>query len=205
MRKKFKIFLLILGILIILFVTTNIYTIFLKPLDIGIEIEKKYGDVILVLGGGLRPRVELGYSTKERLELAVEIFKQRKRPILLSGGSLYKRSPAIGKMKAFFKKYNINEEYIFFEGKSQNTYESCINSKILIDERKLKEVIVCTSPYHQKRCSMILKKLDFQNFKIARMDHSEIFNPQSIKQRLRNIWLIIREYFAILKFTFQNK
>jgi len=148
-------------LLILLFLTTNIYMVFLKPLDIGIKIDKSYGDVILVLGGGLRPRIEFGYSTKERLELAVKIFKQKNRPILLSDGSLYKRSPVIGKMKDFFKHYNIDEEYIIFEGKSQNTYESCVNSKKIIDEKKLVEVIVCTSPYHQKRSRMILKKLEF--------------------------------------------
>lgn len=199
------IFLVITGLLVILFLSTNVYMIFLKPLNVGIEIDREYGDVILVLGGGLRPRVEFGFSTKERLELAVEIFIQRNRPILLSDGSLYKNSPAIGKMKDFFRKNNVSEEYLFFEGKSQNTYESCINSKKIIEDKKMKEVIVCTSPYHQKRSRMILNRLDFQNFKIARMEKSEIFNARTIKQRMRNLKLIIREYFAILKFSLQKK
>lgn len=205
MKKKIFIFLILLSVLVILFLTTNLYLIFLKPLNVGIDIDKKYGDVILVLGGGLRPRVEFGYSTKERLDLAVAIFKQRSRPILLTDGSLYQNSPAIGKMKEYFKKCNIDEAFILFEGKSQNTYESGINSKQIIDEKKMNQVIVCTSPYHQKRSRMILSHLNFRDFKIARMRNSEIFKPGTIKQRLRNIKLITREYFAILKFTLQKK
>jgi uncharacterized SAM-binding protein YcdF (DUF218 family) len=70
---------------------------------------------------------------------------------------------------------------------------------------KSKEVIVCTSPYHQDRAQMILNYLKLDNFKIARMKHSEIYKARTVRQRLRNSWLIFREYMAILKFKIFKK
>ena len=42
MKKKIFIFLILLSVLVILFLTTNLYLIFLKPLNVGIDIDKKY-------------------------------------------------------------------------------------------------------------------------------------------------------------------
>lgn len=184
---------------------SDFYKIFIKPLDIGKKIDKNYGDVILVLGGGLRPKVKIGYSTKERLRLAVRLFKQKKRVIIISDGSLYKRSPAIKKMKDYLFKHNIKDKYILIEGKSQTTFDNCVNAKNIIDKNHFKELIICTSPYHQKRTEMILKYLNFKTFKIAKMYNSEIYQSNNVKQRLRNSKLILREYFAIVKLKIFKK
>lgn len=183
-----------------LFLFTNIYLIFLGPLDIGTEVDSHYGDVILVLGGGLKKGRELGYSTEERLKLAVELFKQKNRMIIISGGSLYKGSPAIKKITDFFLTNGIEKEYLRFEGKSQTTFDNLFYSNQMIADMKFKEIIIATSPYHQGRSRMILSYLGLTNFKIVKMKTSEIYQAGSIAQRLRNLKLIFREYLAILKF-----
>ncbi len=204
MKKKLKYFLLTLGLAILvltaLLVFTNFYMIFLGPLEKGLEVDNNYGDVILVLGGGLRKGPEIGFSTEERLLLAIELYKQKKRIIIVSDGSLYHRSPAIKKITAFLTNNGVEKEYIHLEGKSQTTFDSFYYTQELLEEMKSEEVIVCTSPYHQERAQMILDHLKLKNFKIARMEHSEIYQSRTIKQRLRNSWLIFREYLAILKF-----
>lgn len=199
-----KYFLLTLGlvtlVLTALLFFTNIYMIFLGPLESGLDVDDDYGDVILVLGGGLRKGREIGYSTEERLLLAIDLFKQKKRMIIVSDGSLYPHSPAIKKITGFLTKNGVEKEYIHLEGKSQTTFDSFYYTQEMLEEMKSKEVIVCTSPYHQERAQMILNHLKLKNFKIARMKHSEIYQARTIKQRLRNSWLIFREYMAILKF-----
>ncbi|HLP45513.1 MAG TPA: YdcF family protein [Candidatus Kapabacteria bacterium] len=199
MKKKmiYLLALLVLGCGIFLF--TDMYLLFLEPLDTGITVNGDYGDVILVPGGGTK-RGELGYSTEERLLLAVDLFKQKKRTIIVSGGSAYKGSPAVKRYLVFFSRYNIRKEYLRFEGRSQTTYDNFFNSHKMIDDMKLQEIIVCTSPYHQRRSQMIISYLGLTNFKIAKMKTSEIYQARNISQRLRNIWLITREYLAILKF-----
>lgn len=182
-----------------IFLFTDIYLLFLKPLDIGSEIEADYGDAILVPGGGSK-RGELGNSTEERLLLAVDLFKQKKRIIIVSGGSAYKGSPAVKRYVAFFSKHGIGKENLRFEGRSQTTFDNFSNTQEMIAEMKLKEVIIATSPYHQGRSRMILSYLGLKNYKIARMKTSEVYRAESISQRLRNTWLISREYLGIVKF-----
>lgn len=198
--KRIRYVFILLLAFIALFLFTDIYTLFLKPLDTGIEIESPYGDVILVLGGGLKKGRELGYSTEERLKLTVDLFKQKKRTIIVSGGSLYKGSPAIKMISDYFQEHGVDPAYVQFEGKSQTTYDNFIYTSEMINRMKFKEVIVSTSPYHHRRSRMMLSYLGFHNFKISRMKRSEIYQADSIRQRLRNMKLIFREYLAILKF-----
>jgi uncharacterized SAM-binding protein YcdF (DUF218 family) len=204
--KKYTILtLVLLAVLVLVMVLTNVYLLMLKPLESGIEIAEDYGDVILVLGGGLRKGRQIGYSTEERLLLAVQLYKQRNRPMIISGGSMYRGSPAIKKITAFLEERGVRQEDIKFEGKSQTTFDHFLNARKLIDEMKAGEVILCTSPYHQARAGMILRYLGVKNFKIARMNHSEVFQADSIKQRMRNLKLVLREYMAIIKFKLFKK
>jgi len=192
-------------VLIALFLFTDIYLVFLGPLDVGIDVDDGYGDVILVLGGGLKKGRELGFSTEERLNLAVELFNRKKRPIIISGGSLYRKSPARKKIRDYFIARGIDAQYLEFEGKSQTTFDNFYYTHEMIDSKKFKEIIVSTSPYHQRRSRMILSYMGFVNVKISRMTRSEVYQANSIRQRLRNMKLIFREYLAILKFKIFKK
>jgi len=203
MKRRVKYFIMIMVALILvigLIIFSNLYTVFLSPLDVGIDIDKNYGDVILVLGGGLRKGLEIGYSSEERLILAIELFHRKNRTIIISDGSLYPRSPAIKKFTDFLVKRGVPKHYIQIEGKSQTTFDNFFYTQQMIDKMKSREVIVCTSPYHQRRARIILNYLKLENFKIARMKKSEIYHPNSVSQRSRNLWLILREYLAIVKF-----
>lgn len=178
---------------------------FLKPLDAGEKINKDFGDMILVLGGGLKRGYEIGFSTEERLNLAVKLYNQKKRVIVISDGSLYKGSPAIKKFINFLLNKGVEREHIKYEGKSQTTYDNIVYARGLLARGEFKQIIVCTSPYHQRRSAMILSHLKIKNFKIAIMKESEIYHPGTIKQRLRNIRLVFREYSGILKFKLLKK
>jgi len=205
MKKKIKYILLALLLVTALFVFTDVYLVFLGPLKTGTDIGKSYGDSILVLGGGLRKGPEIGYSTEERLLLAVELFHQKKRIVIISDGSLYRRSPAIKKMTDFLEEKGIPKEYLRLEGKSQTTFDNFFYTKDIIKKLNSKEVIVCTSPYHQKRAELMMKYLEIGDFRVAEMKHSEIYQANSIKQRFRNMRLIIREYMGIIKFKLFGK
>lgn len=197
--------LIVLVVFIAIFLFTDIYLVFLGPLDVGVDVGDGYGDVILVLGGGLKKGRELGFSTEERLNLAVELFKRKERPIIISGGSLYRGSPARKKIRDYFIVRGVAGRYIEFEGKSQTTFDNFFYTHEMIDNKKFKEIIVSTSPYHQRRSRIILSYMGFANVKISKMERSEVYQAGSIGQRLRNMKLIFREYLAILKFKIFKK
>lgn len=198
--KKIKILLLVFLFMFLLFILTDVYLLLLKPLDTGVEITKNQGDIMLVLGGGLKSGNKIGVSTAERLEKAVQLYQVKEMKIIVSDGSLYRKSPAIKMFKEYLVGKGIKPEHILFEGKSQTTYENFIYTKNMLINEKSKAVLVITSPYHQKRSSIIMKYLNLNNYKVIKVDKSEVYQADSIRQRIRSLRLIIREYFGLLKF-----
>lgn len=198
--KKLKILSIIFLFLFFLFLLTDLYLVLLKPLDTGDRTEKRSGNMILVLGGGLKTGNKIGISTKERLEQAIDIYKKKNMTILISDGSLYKRSPAIKMFRDFLTGRGVSSEHILFEGKSQTTFENFLYTKNMIIDSGSDEILVCTSPYHQKRSEVIISHMNLENYKVVKMDRSEVYQAGSIKQRLRNLRLIVREYFGLVKF-----
>lgn len=184
---------------------TDFYHLLLPPLNIGQEIENGYGEVILVLGGGMKKGRTLGYSTEERLQLAADLFRKKNCLIVISGGSLYQRSPAIKMIKDFFRERGVAESFLYFEGKAQTTFDNFFYALRIIETLGKHQVIVVTSPYHQRRSRIMLNYMGYNDFRIARMADSEIYQSDNMGQRLRNIRLIMREYFAILKFKVLKK
>jgi uncharacterized SAM-binding protein YcdF (DUF218 family) len=208
MKKKTKFFLaasILILLLVLSFLFTDVYLVLLGPLETGAVIHDDYGDTILVLGGGLRKGRKIGYSTEERLVLAAELFRRKKRIIIISDGSLYRKSPAIKKITDFLVKNGVDKQYIRLEGKSQTTVDSFYYTREILEKLNAREIIVCTSPYHQRRARLILNRLKLTDFKIARMRRSEIHQAHSVGQRMRNLWLIVREYLAIVKFEVSGK
>lgn len=198
--KRFKIFSLISFFLFLLFLLTDIYLVLLKPLDTGNNIDIQSADILLVLGGGLKAGNEIGVSTAERLEQAIDIYKTKKMTILVSDGSLYKKSPAIKMFRDFLTKKGVDSKHILFEGKSQTTFENFLYTKSIIKKNNFHEILVCTSPYHQMRSEVIIDHMKLENYKVVKMNISEVYQAGSIRQRLRNLRLVIREYFGLLKF-----
>ena len=176
----------------------------LNPLEAGEEIPLEYGDVILVLGGGLRPKLHLGFSTEERLEAAVSLYHQRARTILVSDGSLYASSPAVPRLLAWLADRGVPPGHVILEGRSQNTRENLVNGLTLIRKNGKTQVIACTSPYHKTRVKLLMTQLGYRDFKIARMVRSEIRSNSGAGQWFRNMRLILREYLAILRFHLLN-
>ncbi|MBN1195837.1 MAG: YdcF family protein [Candidatus Aminicenantes bacterium] len=172
----------------------------LESLEAGESVPADYGDVILVLGGGLRPKLNFGYSTAERLKLAVALYRQTPRSVIVSDGSLYRGSPAVPVMKNWLTHQGIAPEHIILEGRSQNTMENLTHGLELVNSLGFRQVIACTSPYHQARVKMIMRHLGYNDFRIARMHTSEIRLNSGVRQWLRNLRLLAREYLAILRF-----
>jgi len=203
--RKLKFLSLLIIFLVLLFLLTDVYLLLLKPLDSGSEYRDNSGDILLVLGGGLKARNEIGVSTIERLDLAVKIYKRKRMKILVSDGSLYQKSPARKMFLDFFSENGVTDSDVIFEGRSQTTFENFSFTENLIKNDGRMETLVCTSPYHQRRSQNIIDYLNLKNYDVIRMGSSEIYQAGSIRQRIRNLKLIIREYVGLLKFKLFRK
>jgi len=88
---------------------------------------------------------------------------------------------------------------VIFERKSINTFQNCLNASRIADTTGYREIIIVTSPYHQYRAKMLLDKLLKSDFKIARMNDSEVYVNSSFLKKSRNFRFIFKEYIAIAK------
>jgi hypothetical protein len=118
-------------------------------------------DLIAVLGGGIT-QGNLGISTTERLNALLKTYmSKRKKPAIL----ICEYPKGKEKMKRFIKNY-IKEDfteavshykYIETTGGTENNIKDILT--YLKTQHNIKSVMIVTSPYHQRRTNLILKKL----------------------------------------------
>ena len=107
-------------------------------------------DYILVLGG----------NSIDRIQEAVKIYNQYKKPIILSGG--YIRKSGIKECdiyKRYAREHGVLEKDILTEENSQNTYENIINSFQILINKKKPHLLVVSSVQHLYRISKTISKV----------------------------------------------
>lgn len=130
-------------------------------------------DVIVILGGMIntltphQSRVEL-LGSADRLTDAILLYKAGKANyILYSGGSGLLFEPETKEAplaKKFLLSFGIPEDKILLESESRNTFENGFNTKKILEEKKLKRIILITSAFHMKRAYSIFQKLGIETF-----------------------------------------
>ena len=134
------------------------------PLKVGGSVPADFGDVIIVPGCGCNP----GRGTEERLNLASSLYQLKKRKVIISEGTCFphEREGLIDRMVIEWK---IDEGDIIWDTLSLSTQENIKNSQVLAKAYGCENAIVCTSPFHQMRCGILMFKHWDGEFKIAKM------------------------------------
>lgn len=125
-------------------------------------------DAIVVLGGMINTvskfsnRVELTGSA-DRLTDSILLWKAGKaKYILFTGGSgiLFEQELKEASFaEKFLLDFGIPQSQILLESESRNTFENGLYTKKILEEKKLKRIILVTSAFHMKRSVAIFKKL----------------------------------------------
>lgn len=170
-------------------------------------------DAIVVLGGDLvkRSPVEnfhaaVGLSTAKRLYTAYKLWKKIRKPIIVSGGSVYGDSePESSAMKRFLVEIGVPPNSVIEEGKSRNTVENVLYSREILKKLKAKKVCLVTSAYHMPRSILIFKSFNVNvvpvpgDYKVNRTPYNwNSFFPQM--GNFKGSATGIREYVGIMYF-----
>ena len=147
-------------ILIIVFisiVSLGLYLLvgfYLSPQDKPIK-----SDVIVVVSGG---------QTTSRAEKGIDLFEQGfAGKIIFSGAALDDGPSNAFNMRDQALASGISPNSIYIDEKSQNTYENAINTKKIVDELGAKNIILVTSPYHQRRANKTFENTYGENYTIT--------------------------------------
>ena len=113
---------------------------FLSP-----QSEVTKADAIIVVSGG---------QTTTRAEKGIELFKQGLAQYIIFSGAALDDGPSNAyAMREQAIEAGVPVSAISIDSDSQNTYQNATNSKKLLEEKGAKNIILVTSPYHQRRTS----------------------------------------------------
>ncbi len=149
-------------------------------------------------------------TTLKRLFMGYRVWKEIKKPIIVSGGLVYYKNGETEAevMKRTLVEMGVPAKNIFEEGGSRNTYENVKGIKDLIEEQDFKLVCLITSAYHMPRSVYV-----FQSFYIP----VEAVPTDYLRDKKPIGWysfipsfdyfyqsaLAIKEYIGIFYYTFR--
>lgn len=127
----------------------------MKYSDAQSRIASLYSDLILVHGAGLRENGELHTHAKDRVDMAVHVFKDGYAPkIVMSDGIGAKR------MKEYAVRQSVSEDDIFLESESTSTAENMIYTKqTYMEPLGWKAVQLVSNYWHGRRVEVLARKI----------------------------------------------
>ena len=170
-------------------------------------------DAIVVLGGFLSPA---GGSRNfpdlldavDRLWVAAKLLRAGKAPIILvsGGNSPYgaKRVSEAASAKEVLKDWGVPAEAIVIEEGSRNTRENATMSKLVLDARGAKRVLLVTSAFHMPRAAAIFRQAGIQftpvptDFQTGRERVDPLFRFLPEAQHLARSQMAVKEWMGLL-------
>ncbi len=155
-KKILNISLISLSIYFLIFYTPLVWFL-AGPLKISQPPQK--ADCIVVLGGGVGESGKAGQGYEERVQYAVELYKQRYADnLIFSSGYMHVyREPLV--MKALAVSQGVPQEAIILENEAKNTFENVKFTKEILNKNSWDKIILVSSPYHMRRASLVFAKI----------------------------------------------
>ncbi|GAB4259481.1 YdcF family protein [Thermincola ferriacetica] len=181
------------GFLILLYTPLIQYTA--SPLIVKDPLQK--ADAIVVLSGGWKAKGVLGTSTLERYQYGIKLFQQKFAPVIIfSGGNLLGRPAEADAMADMALSAGFPYEAVISENASASTYENVLFTTKILQEKRLKSIILVTSPYHTYRAK---KMFEDKQVKVtaAPVPNGE-FEKANGLERLKLAKNIVLEYGKLL-------
>ncbi|HZG16328.1 MAG TPA: YdcF family protein [Candidatus Bathyarchaeia archaeon] len=121
----------------------------------------KKADVAIVLGAAVWDK-QPSPGLRERLDLALDLYRNEYVPFLLVSGGLGegKQVEEATVMKNYLMENGVPEDSIIVEDKATSTYENLANSKQLMADYSFETALIVSHSYHLARAMDIAKELE---------------------------------------------
>jgi uncharacterized SAM-binding protein YcdF (DUF218 family) len=214
MKKKLRIYAIILAVFIYVLSINPTAELFIRPLEDAYRpaslAEVATCDVYVVLGGGINENVPdidgkgaLSAYALSRVTTAYRLYMRDKKPIIFTGGKIFNRAPEAEIAKRFLISLGVPPHHIITEEKSTDTYENAQYVKEIADKHQFKKIVLITSAFHMKRSYLLFNKR-FQEIVPYPADYWTSRGSYDVLNFLPNAWSLalvesaMKEYLGIL-------
>ncbi|MCI8646523.1 MAG: DUF218 domain-containing protein [Firmicutes bacterium] len=154
------------------------------------SLREKGADCILVLGAKVKKDGSPSYMLKDRLDLAISLYKAGAAPkLLLSGDHGQVRYDEVNAMKQYAMERGVPKEDLFLDHAGFSTYDSVYRAKEIFQAER---IIVVTQSYHQYRALYGCGKMGIKAWGVA--SDQAIYRGQNMRD-LREIAARDKDFF----------
>lgn len=152
-RRFFRLLSQLISLAFIAFVLTAAYIVY----D-GLNDKGGPADCAVVLGHAVKADGQPGLILRERLDRAVQVYRDRKAPlIIVSGGQHLDAPDEAAAMAKYLEAHQVPAEVIVEDHKGDNTADTARNVAAIMRARKLRSVMIVSHYYHITRTKMALQ------------------------------------------------
>jgi uncharacterized SAM-binding protein YcdF (DUF218 family) len=114
-------------------------------------------DALIVLGYRC-DNDEMHPLLKERLDTAIQLFRQyRYRFIILSGGAVKSKLTEAEIMRDYLVAHGVPVNRLLLESRSRNTVHNIVNCKLLLEQHGMQTCLLVSNSFHIRRMGYIMK------------------------------------------------
>jgi len=153
--------------------------------------------VVLYSGYGITERNHLDKYSLDRIQKAIQIWKEELSPnILFAGGCADKRGTGLhgsNRMAAEALRLGIPEEKILIESGSKDTFNNVQNTSVILNKKGWESLILVTNDFHIKRAADLFHKKRFKVY------------PAPVEWKTKRSWKSNWTYLKFLRYEFQAR
>lgn len=162
----------------------------LHVLTFGSTDYRRDADVAVVLGARVHPDGTLSLALSDRLDTAVDLFREsRVRFVLVSGATGLEGVNEAIAMRRYLLEAGLPENVILVDPKGANTLATARNTRRLMAEQGLASALIVSHYFHLARCKLLFEEQGLTAFTVpAHMSRRLVLEP----------YYVAREFVAYL-------
>jgi len=192
-----------LALLYMILFHTNAVWLAAAPLTVS-RPQQARADAIVVFAGGVGESGKAGGGTEERLQHAVDLYKQGEAAhLILSSGYVYS-FPEAEMMRMLAVEQGVPAASILVERQSTNTYQNVGYVYDLMRSRGWSSVLLVSSPYHMRRALLVWHKVAPAVRVVPAPPARSQFYDHVTGASLEQVRAIVHEYLAIADYWWRG-
>ncbi len=161
-------------------------------------------DAVVVFAGGVGESGKAGGGTEERLQHAIDIYRNRYAAHLVFSSGYTYSFPEAELMRAAAVEQGVPASAIVLERQSTNTYENARFTAEIFHQHGWRSMLLVSSPYHMRRALLVWHKVEPALAVTPAPPLKSQFYDHTRGASLDQVRAIVHEYLAIAGYWFRG-